>query len=316
MFLIIFVFISPTKIKIRTIQVNHNLMYLFLISTAVLLCVPIFKNFGFHYNLNTLLLQDIYATRDVFTAHSSQLLDYIYNWEVKAIIPVALVFSLIWKKYVSAFFAFFILIYLYVISGNKAVYLTSVVSLFFYFMGKNYLQKTTYFLCIISLIFIFIPLLDVFILHGIVLRGTFVMRLMYIPSLLNVYYFDFFSNQSMYFSESHLFNHYFQSPYSTNVAWIISKVYFNATDVYSNNGIISDGYMNLGYLGIALFSILFSLLFMFFNSIKVDKKYYGIFFIYIFFFLSTPMFTVLITGGLWILVIFAFFIMHRKLLVR
>lgn len=310
--LILFLMISPIRIHIKTIYLNINFKYILMFSIALLLLYPIILNFGFNFNLNTLLLKDIYSTRETFTTHSTKLIDYVYNWEVKTIIPVMFVFFLISRKYILAILAFLILLYLYVISGNKTVYITTAVVVFFYYTGHDYVLKSKFFLYLILLALIIIPIIDVFILNDFLLRGTFVMRTLFFPALLNYCYFDFFANNPLYFSENFIFNQFFHSPLQIKSAYLISKVYFHTDKMYANNGIISDGFMNFGYWGVFILSLLFSLIFMFFNSIDIDKRYFGIFFIYVFFFLSAPMFTIFLTGGLWLLFIFALTIMKKQ----
>jgi len=313
LFLIVFIFISPFKLAVKTIYTDKYLKSILILSIALLFLAPIFILFKFNINLNTLLLKEIYETREQFGSKINSFYSYFYNWEVKIIIPVMLAFFLIARKYLLALFTFTILIYLFVISGNKAVYMTSLVTLFFYFAGgENYVSKIKLFLLFLLLILIVLPLIDIYILDSFLLRGTFVMRMFFFPALLNYCYFDFFANTPLYFSENHFFNLIFHSPFDINSAYIISKVYFHADDMYANNGIISDGYMNLGYWGVLILSTLFALIFMFFNSIKVDTRYFGIFFILVFFFLSAPMFTILITGGVWLLFIFAITMMKSK----
>ncbi len=305
--------ISPVRVKIKTIATQGYFKYLFITGIALIMLIPIVLTFKFQFNLNTLLLQDIYETRAVFTEMISPLTNYLYNWEVKMVIPVLLAFLLIKRKYVFALVAFLVLIYLFVISGNKAVYATSVVTLFLYFVGgKDYLKKVKYLLFYLLIALIMIPVIDVFVLNGFLLRGTFVMRVFFFPALLNYCYFDFFADVKLFFSENHFFNQFFTSPYDLNSAYLISLEYFNTDEMYANNGLISDGFKNLGYWGVLLLSTLFSFIIMFFNSVKQDARYFGIFFVLIFLFLSAPMFTIIATGGVWILFLFALTVMKNK----
>lgn len=311
--LILFTLIAPLKFPIKTFASSTYFKHILVVSIAIFMLIPIALAFQFNFNLNTLLLSDIYETRAIFTNIISSRLNYFYNWEVKIVIPVLLAFFLIQKKYIFAFFSFLILIYLFIISGNKAVYMTTLVTLFFYFIGgKSFIKKIKYFLFFLMLALIAIPLIDVYILNGFLLRGIFVMRVFFFPALLNYCYFDFFANVSLYFSENHFFNQYFHSPYELNSAYLISIKYFNTDEMYANNGIISDGFMNLGYWGVLILTTLFSFIFMFFNSITINARYFGIFFIFVFFFLSAPMFTIILTGGLWLLFIFALTVMKSN----
>jgi hypothetical protein len=309
-FIFIFSIIASFKIKLNTIRIPKKYISLFFIILALLVFLPIFFVYGFKINLNTLLLKDIYKTRAIFSDKETSIIKYFYNWEVKAIIPLLLVYLLIQKKYFQSFFAFSILIYLFLISGNKIVYMTSIITMFFYFIGKDYTNKIIFFLVGILVLLTVLPIIDVFLLNNYLLRGTIVMRTFYFPSLLNYCYFDYFEHISLYFSENTPFNLFLDSPLEIKSARIISKEYFQNSDMYANNGVISDGFMNLGYFGVVLLSILVGTIFLFFNSFNLSSKYFGVFLAFVFLFLSLPTFTVLLTGGLWIFFIIAFFILR------
>jgi hypothetical protein len=59
-------------------------------------------------------------------------------------------------------------------------------------------------------------------------------------------------------------------PYDRPIGFIIGQNYINAAEMNANNGIIGDGYMNLGYLGVGLNIAIVTAIFLFFNSIKSD----------------------------------------------
>ena len=72
----------------------------------------------------------------------------------------------------------------------------------------------------------------------------------------------------------------------------------------ANNGLISDGYMNLGFTGVVINILVFSIIMTFIKSLKINLKYYGLIFIFIFSIISSPLSTVIIThGGLLLLII-------------
>jgi hypothetical protein len=144
------------------------------------------------------------------------------------------------------------------------------------------------------------------------LMGLFVMRMLFLPSYLNYFYFDFFEGKPLYFAESHFFNMWSTYPYDRPIGFIIGQNYINAAEMNANNGIIGDGYMNLGYLGVGLNIAIVTAIFLFFNSIKSDPRYLGIFCILIFLFLSAPMLSMFITGGLWFLFLMGITIMPEQ----
>lgn len=283
--------------------------------SLILLMVPLIYSYGLHFNLNNFLLTDIHLTREIFNENSSTLVNYLYNWLVRAIIPVLVIYFLLNKQHRYSAICLFIMLYLYIVSGNKTVYITVFVVLFFYFVGKDEIEKIRIFLLVLVLALMIIPIVDSYILNSHTLKGTFIMRMLFLPSNLNYLYFDLFKDDPIYFSESSFFKWFSDYPFNKPVGFIISEKYFALPDMNSNNGIISDGYMNLGYWGIAINILLVSLLFLLFNSVSLDPKYLGIFFLIIFLFLSSPMLSMFTTSGLWILILLAFTIKKdRKVL--
>jgi len=293
--------------EIRTPQLSYGTIML-LVGFAVL---PVVLTFGMYFNLSNIVLEDVYRTRELFSANSNLGIDYLYNWLVKALIPLCMVFFLVHNRYRYAFVTFLLLFYLYIISGNKIVYITLFVMLFFYFVGRDHLEKTKYFLLVLIISLLVMPVVDyAFNTHS--LKGVFVMRMLFLPTQLNYFYFDLFEGHPLYFAESNFFKFFFTYPFERPVGYIISEIYFDASDMNANNGIISDGYMNLGYPGIVLNILMVSLIFLFFKSSNPDPRYLGIFFVMIFLFLSAPLLSMFVTSGLWIVVFLSLTMMKRR----
>lgn len=306
-----FIIASYFKFSFPLIFIHNKHKESILIAITIIFLIPILVTFKLNINLNTLFLSEIYETRDIFSKDLRGYLAYLYNLEAKAIIPIALVFFLIRSKYWLVGLFFFILLYLFVISGNKIVYFTSLILLVFYYIGTNYVSKITNFFLVTIILFLLFPIIDNYFLNSPVFMGTFINRFLFIPALLNHFYFDYFDGQPLFFAESNFFNLFFKSPYEMPVGFFITKIYWNGSGAYGNNGIVSDGYMNLGYIGVFLFSILFSLLFSLFNSFNLHKGYYGVFFSFIYIILSVPLLTCFITGGILIFIILAYFILSN-----
>jgi len=293
--------------EIKTQQLSFGaIMFLVLLSV-----VPIIYTFGIYLDPNNILLADVYKTREIFSENSNLAIDYLYNWLVKALVPLTMVFFLVHKRHGYGIITFFLLLYLYVVSGNKIVYITLFVMLFFYYVGSNNLEKIKYFLYGLIIALLVIPIIDYIIqLHS--AKGTFVMRMLFLPAQLNYFYFDLFDGKPLYFAESNFFRFFFTYPFERPIGYVISEIYFDASDMNANNGLISDGYMNLGYPGIALNILIVSVIFLFFKSSNPDPRYLGIFFVMIFLFLSAPMLSMFLTSGLWIIIILSLTMMKRK----
>jgi hypothetical protein len=303
--------VSVNKLKIPTIQ-TYKLSYGLFMFLILLTVLPILWKFGIYFNLKNVLLEEVYATRNIFSANSTLGIDYLYNWLVKALIPIGMIFFLVHKRIGYAVISLVLLFYLYIISGNKIVYITLFVMLFFYFVGNDYVEKAKYFLFALIAGLLVLPLVDYYVLGNHSMKGIFVMRMLFFPSQLNYYYFDFFKDSPLFFAESNFFKFFFSYPFERPIGFVISTTYFNFPEMNANNGIISDGYMNLGYPGIALYIFIIAAIFLYFNSIEMDSRYLGIFFVMIFLFLSAPMLSMFVTSGLWILFLCSLTLMRKK----
>jgi hypothetical protein len=300
--------ISSNKLKIPEIE-SKSLSRGVILCLVVLFLLPFIYSFGININLKNFLFEGIFETRASYVENSSTLINYLYYWLVKAVIPILIVYFLIRKQNRYAIITLFILLYLYLISGNKIVFITLFIMLFFYYAGKDSISKAKYFLQLLIIGLLLIPLIDAYILESHMLKGTFVMRTLFLPAHLNYFYFDFFHNNPLYYSESNIVKWFLTYPYDRPIGFIISEKYFAASDMNSNNGIISDGYMNLGYWGVAISILVTSITFLFFNSLRIDNRYLGIFFVMIFLFLSAPLLSMFITSGLWIIILFSLTLM-------
>lgn len=290
-------------------NVNRKIT-LFILSIGLL--IPLVLKFNNSLNLNTLFLKDIYSTRELFSEKLTGYLGYIYNFEVKTIIPIGIIYFLIKKNYKTVVLLIIVLLYLYVISGNKAVYFTTFIVLSFFFLGRDYITKIKFFFYILLALFLVSPILDFLFFEEPIFKGTFVNRLFFIPSLLTQWYFEFFEGKPFYFAESHFFNIFSKSPYDMPVGYLLTKIHWNEPTVFANNGIVSDGFMNLGYFGVILFSFIFATLFGLFNCFKLGAEYLGLFFSYIFIILSAPLLTCFITGGIMLFIVLYYLVINES----
>src|SRR5690606_8241679 len=136
-------------------------------------------------------------------------------------------------------------------------------------------------------------------------------RVHFLPTLLDICYTDYFQDNYLYWSDS-ILKSFIDYPYDNRVTNIIGEVYFNRPDMSANNGLISEGYMNLGSWGVLLNIFIVSSFFMVLNSIKIPPKYFGLFILTMFSFLSSSVFTVLLTHGGLAVIIISIFVLNDK----
>jgi len=192
----------------------------------------------------------------------------------------------------------------------KSVLLGSVLVIIFYFINKDkilpFLTKALIFMLIFSIIMI--P----FVIHDRNFFGVIVFRrMMFIPQVLDYCYYDFFNNNYLYWSNSFL-KGFLSYPYDTTSPRIIGEVYFNKEDMAANNGLISDGFSNAGWIGVIITLFLFNGFMLIIKNCRIDSKFFGIYFFILYGFITTAISTVLITHGGLLLLIISFFLLREK----
>ena len=303
-----FFFFSFIKIDFSRFPVlnKKQALYLLLLITTIGV-VPYLLIYGPHINLKNLLFLDVYQTRSTMGSLSNPYFGYTYSLFTKIIIPLIIVFSLELKNKVLALVGVLYLILFYLFGAHKTVYVGLILVLVLY--RWSYSQTVKKILKYSSLLIVFCLILaqlgyD----YPWILSFR---RVHFLPTLLDITYLDFFDGKPLYWSESVL-KQFFDYPYSMRHENLIGKVYFNRPDMAANNGLISDGFMNLGAWGVMINVFIVSGYFMILNSLNIPSKYFGLYVLLIFSFLSSSLSIVLLTHGALMVLLISIFLLNQK----
>lgn len=234
---------------------------------------------------------------------------YYLNWTAKVFLPFLLMYSVIKIKpainLYSIVFSIMIFI-LFSITGHKA-YLFIIPML----IGTVLLIKTSsfYFHLVIAISTISILGLIVFVTLGSDTIVTMIVRrTMLLPAQISFHYFDFFENQPIYLSNSVL-SSIKDYPFEIEPAFLIGEKYYNKPDMSANNGIISDGFMQFGIIGIFMWSfvlfVILKLLDTFVNG-KNNLILWPIILVGIKSFIDGALFTSLLTHGFLVMMLLCY----------
>jgi hypothetical protein len=265
-----------------------------LILLVLVMIAPFLLEHGFNLNFRNLLLEDIYSTRTAGRDKNFMFSGYIEPWLTKVVLPMLVIFAFIKKQWLILAFSLLFMIYMFLAAGHKTV-LFSILFITAMSFGRDYYHKFSGILMGIAFILCVSRLVHAT--TGMFFLDTiFARRLFFIPALFNQYYFEFFSGNHTYLGHSVLRN-FVDYPFDAHPPFLIGRAYFNSEVTSANNGIISDGYMNFGYIGVVLFSFLASLYFVFLRSLRISHRFFGLIFLYIFSFISGAFLTSLLTKG-------------------
>lgn len=308
-------FSFPSLLYFKVEQLGlKGLNYLIIISSLIFAIMVYFL--GIKINIQAILLDDdaIYSLRDndIATQPGLQLIAYFQGWLARSFIPVGLVLSVMYSRKAAIVFFILLQILVFFFEGHKSILISTFVILFFT-IGTQYQKKIFYYLLILNIGLIIsqtiFKKMDYTIFDDLITR-----RLFFTPALLNVFYFDFFDNNKLYLSES-VFKLFYKYPYNISSAYVIGEVYLGSNRIGANNGIISTGYMNFGYIGVMLNIISFNFIIRILDHLNLTSKSFGIVFLIInFLFISSSFFSCLNTHGVIItLFLLIFFLKNTRL---
>ena len=181
--------------------------------------------------------------------------------------------------------------------------------IFFYFFNSSF-KKVLVFLSLTFGLLIIGKIL--YNLNGHLMTESLLLRrYLLLPSYLNIIYFDFFKDQPLYFSHS-IFSSINEYPFDIGPTFLIGKAAFDNIHTNANNGFLSDGFMNMGYAGMFLFTVIVGFIVKLFDSMNISPKYFGLFFLLINLLRSSALLTSLLTHGIWLLILISYFFLFQK----
>jgi hypothetical protein len=251
----------PRPLKLPLIHSSKLLLLLALLSTVTILGVFLFGGARFlNFNLSA-----VYDIRREAADNLPRFFGYLNSLVTKVAIPFGLVFALHNRRWLAAAAFASMSILLFGLTAHKSPLFYPLTVAFVYLIAQSrYL--TQYFLAALIAI-VLISALDLwFFLHGAEgISGWFASllarRAILVPSLLNYYFLDFFTDAPKYFwADSKVTLGLVASPHDLRAVNLIGLEYFGKQEMSANTGWIGSGYANAGLWGITLYSIFIGLL--------------------------------------------------------
>jgi hypothetical protein len=140
-----------------------------------------------------------------------------------------------------------------------------------------------------------------------------------IPAKVSFHYYDFFSqNEHVYLSHS-IFKSFIEYPYSVPPAETIGHIHSSSgasgLRTWANTGIVADGYMNFGFAGIILWSVLLAVLLKIADAVTQSrniKTTWAILLLTFYIMVDGAPLTTLLTHGLFLAIMLCYFIPKEK----
>lgn len=226
---------------------------------GILLIALVFFIWAFYSHFNVEIgFGNVYEQRIEARNYSMPaLMTYAFSM-ARAIVPLLAIYYLYRRNKLWFIIYSIVQMMIFFIDGSKSAFFLLLAGIMAYYVIRKYKK-------IISLFpIIFTGINTICILEKIVINTTnisdiIIRRSMFMPCLLNNYYYDFFSKNGMDYYRQSLGSILGPSKYGTSIRYIIGEVYFSDSNMGANNGLFSDAYANLGIIGMILLPILIML---------------------------------------------------------
>lgn len=193
-------------------------------------------------------------------------LEYVFD-AAKVVLPMLVVYFLHSKRYLFVAALSLSVLLAFSVDGSKSTLFYFAMSVLCFLLVKRCQMRTTIrgFFVMVSISCAALYLLGAS--EGV---DYLVRRIMFVPSMLNVEYYDFFSQNGIDYYRQSVFSKFgIESAYSSDIARMIGLVYHNSADMNANNGQFSDAFANLGVVGCLIMPLLIVALF---NFIEAASK--------------------------------------------
>ena len=295
--------IPPLRIK----HIGYRWQIITLAFAVVMLTIPFAIKYGLPTNLKVFGLgSEVYDVRAAANEKANPLISYLFSPFGKVLLPTLLIMGFLHKDLKIIALSIVVMLYLFMVNPHKSLLFSIPVAIAFVFF-KRYETKTGAFLLMIDIVLI-ISVMARVVMDNVLPESILVRRGFFLPTLICDKYFCFFDNNPMTLSHSimRVFQEY---PYEWEPSHLMGFVMHEMSETSCNTGIIADGFMNFGHIGVLLWIVLTVLIFKYIDSIGIRSAYFGLVFIFLYTLTNSALLTSMLThGGILLLLVLTFLV--------
>lgn len=210
---------------------------------SVFIISGVYANFRIHLSLT-----DVYDMR--LEARDFDMPIFLkYIWAASGnVIPICMIYFLSIKNNKMVCLLAIATLFNFSTNGSKSSLFKMLLCIGLYYYGVKDYKRSLSWLFVILLVFC---VLEFLLLHSSGIADVLIRRSMYIPNLLDSLFFDYISiSEPTYYSSE-----------GNDITFRIGDIYFDKSEMRCNNGLYTDAFVNLGWIGLFIYPIVFSLFF-------------------------------------------------------
>lgn len=293
------------SLKTVKLKVTSLLLPFILIACSILTYGSLFVFNGIP-TLTALNLFRVYEVRSAVN-YGPAIFPYLISWQAKVINPFLIGYGLLFKRKAILAIGVGLQFLIFIYTGHKSYLFAPIVIIGVVYFVKKRALLIGALLGLNSVLVLGISLYKYLGDHFV--ATLFIRRTMFIPAKNYYIYFDFFSSHDKIYLSHSIFRIFLDYPYVMPVPNLIGALYYNNPNTWVNVGYLAESYMNFGFLGIVLYSVILGFVLKFFDSLSTNIGVEIVLmtsFIAFFGLLSGALLTTFLTGG----IIFSYIILN------
>ena len=252
---VVFLLMHMPAISIAPLKQSGVIRYSLFICLGVVVFFMVYKYLGLSLNFD---LTKVYDIRSQYGTTGIPLAGYLFNWMAYIVNPIFFALFVRTRKWLLVGFVVILQILLFSGTGMKTYLfiLPFVLALMWVIRHTNPLAYMGIGLAGIVLL----GMLSYWLIDDIWISSLFARRTLLVPAQLSFMYYDFFSKNELVFLSASRLGFFLNYPYHLSPPHLIAEVYFNQPQMGANNGVVANAFMNFGFIGLALYSILLAII--------------------------------------------------------
>lgn len=263
-FLITILITKLQLFRIKNQKINFNLIVNIVMTMNTLVVYVGMIYFNGPPKLQLLDLSQVYNVRGTID-YGYSFMNYLVSWQGVIINPYLMI-SYLQKKNKNKFTIITLLqLILYLITGNRAFFLYSflIIALVYFLRKRSFIISFTKGM----IAFLIISLITFFSGVNKWIASLMLYRTLFLPAQISFQYHDFFSVNGFVKLSHSIFEMFFREPiYNNNPVLIIGETYYKNN--HPNTGYLGDAFMNFGFIGMIVFSLVFGVVLMLIDSLS------------------------------------------------
>lgn len=248
---------------------NWAIPAIFLLFLAyILITAVIYTDFDIIDSIVNFL--DVYERRNAYKEANIPLSGYLYNWAGNVVFPCAGMYFLLKRNLPGVLTVVLAFLVSFAVTGFKSQMFGAALVILVYLLLKFKQRFLAASVILTVLVTASILINELF--GNVVIYSLLVRRAMFLPVQIVQHYFDFFEGIPI-FSSNSLLSSVVEYPYEIEPPYLIGTEFYIEGETHANTGIVADGFINFGYLGVVFWAVLFGFLMKLTDSVSKNKSF-------------------------------------------